>query len=140
MNNKENHSKEKEIEIRRAEVENLHLIGWSVNEIAERMKVDPRTISRDIQANRSERLKMLENSTEARVWVQEQLADTIGFLETAKKRFCIQAETFKSETAKTRALWYATEIEIKKMETIKSLIWSSYDIEVGGNQLKYEKE
>lgn len=132
---KENNPKEKEVEIRRAEVENLHLMGWSVNEIAEQMKVDPRTISRDIRANRSERLKMLENSIEAKVWVRQQLADTIGFLEAAKKRFCNQAETFKSEAAKTRALWYAVEIETKKVETIKSLIWSAYDIEVGGNRL-----
>lgn len=126
--------------MRRIEVERLCLLGYSIEEIAEKMGVDSRTINRDIQANREERLKMLGSSADARKWLQEQLADAIGFFDFAKKKFCRQADTFKTEAAKSRSLWYAVELESKKIETIKSLIWSVYDLEVGGHQLKYEEE
>jgi len=128
------------MEARRIEVERLHLLGYTIAEIATQMNVDTRTVNRDVQTNRSERLKMLGSSADAREWLQGELADTIGFLEMAKKRFCQQAETCKSEAAKIRALQGAVDIEYKKMETIKSLIWSVYDIQAGGFHLKYGEE
>lgn len=129
--------KQQEIETRRVAVERLHIQGLSVAEIAEQLKVDMRTISRDIQENRKARLKMLGNSVEAREYLQSRLADYIAFMDEAKRTFYAQSLSFETEASKSRALWYAVEIESKKIETIKSLLWSLYDLQSGGHNLMY---
>lgn len=129
--------KQKEIELRRIEVERLLIQGFSVFEMAQQLKVDVRTVSRDIADNRSERLKMLESSDKARVWLQQQLADSIAFYEEARRVFYSQSRTFKSEASKSRALWFAVQVENEKMEHIRTLIWSTYDLQVGGGKLMH---
>jgi len=129
--------KQQAVEMRRVAVERLHIQGFSVAEIAEQLKVDMRTISRDIQENRKARLKVLGNSAEAREWLQGRLADYIAFMDEAKRTFYAQSLSFETEASKSRALWYAVEIESKKIETIKSLLWSLYDLQVGGGKLMY---
>ncbi len=140
MNKEKLNPKQIEIQIRRVAVERLHIQGLSVTEIAVHLKVDIRTISRDIHENRKERLKVLGNSAEARVWLQERLADYIAFMDEAKRTFYAQSLTFKTEASKSRALWYAVEIESKKIETIKSLLWSLYDLQTGGRNLMYGEQ
>lgn len=129
--------KQQVIDARRAEVEQLHIQGYSAAEIAKKVRVDVRTVCRDIQENRKKWLQMIENSDEAREWLQGHIADTMAFFDEAKKRFFQQSVTFKTEAAKTRALWYAAEIEMKRIETLKTLIWSLYDLQMGGHQLRY---
>lgn len=127
--------KEAEIAIRRVEVERLHIRGATVAEIAQRLGVDSRTVSRDIQQNRLERVQMLKGSREAKDWLRAQVADTMAFLDSAKKEFCHQADTFKTEAGRSRALAHAVEIEFKRIDTIKGLLWSLYDLEMGGANL-----
>lgn len=132
--------KQKMINVRRADVERLHIQGHSVVEIADKVHVDARTVSRDIQENRKKWLQIIGGSNEAREWLQGHVADTMAFFDEVKKRFFQQAETFTTESAKTRALWHAAEIEIRRMETLKTLIWSLYDLQTGGHQLRYDDD
>lgn len=120
--------KQAEIEARRARVERLHALGYLVPEIAAEVGVDERTVSRDIQENRKARLAHLDSSAATREWMQDQLADTLTFLDHAKRNFCRLAEKSKSDAAKIRALQAAVEIELKRMDAVKTLIWSASDI------------
>lgn len=132
--------KQKEVEARRVEVERLHIQGLSVSEMAAQLGVDVRTVSRDIQENRAARLKMLEGSDEARAWLQDKLADSIAFYEEARRVFYSQSLTFNAEAARSRALWFAVQVENQKIENIKTLIWSLYDLQAGGHNLRYGEE
>lgn len=130
-------TKEREIAVRRTEVGRLHIWGYSVSEIAERLGVDSRTISRDIQANRKAWLTTLTNgdANDVKKWLRDELADFIAFMNAAKKTFCEQSQSFTNESAKSRALWNAVQIENQKVETIKSLMFSFDDIHTGGFRL-----
>ena len=138
--NKQN-PKAEEIRLRRMEVERLHIWGHSTSEIAEKLDVDERTIGRDIQENRKERLAMLVYSIKGNVydnakeWTRNQLSDYVTFMDLAKRKFLEQSETFKTEASRLRALWYAVEIENQKIETIKSIMFSIDDIARGGMSL-----
>jgi IS30 family transposase len=134
--------KEQEIYLRRQEVERLHIWGYSVQEIAEQMNVDMRTISRDIQANRRERLNMLVYSNaegsrnqSAKEWLRNELADYVAFMEGARRTLLEQSRTFKTEAGRTRAIVSAVQVTNQKIETIKSLMFSIDDIASGGMSL-----
>lgn len=133
----EKNPKEQEIITRRAEVERLHIWGSSVSEIATKLGVDSRTIDRDIQANRKGRLKMLTDgdANETKNWLRNELADYLVFMKEARIAFCEQARSFTNEAAKSRALWYAVQIENQKVETVKSLMFSFDDLRTGGCDL-----
>lgn len=132
--------KAEEIRLRRMEVERLHIWGYPVSEIAQKVGVDERTVSRDIQGNRRERLNMIiygkgSQMESAGVWLRNELADYIAFMDEAKRTFLEQSRAFKTEASKTRALWFAVQIANQKVETIKSLMFSLDDIATGGVHL-----
>lgn len=137
MSKENNNPKAAEIRLRQAEVERLHIWGYTVAEIAEKVGVDARTVSRDIQENRKGRLNGLLYNVEGswrdstKQWVRDELADYIAFMDKAKREFLEQSQTFKTEAAKSRALWHAVEISNQKMETIKSLMFSVNDVATG---------
>lgn len=134
---KEKSAKEAEVELRRMEVEKLHTIrGLSISVVAEQLGVDPRTIDRDVRENRYERVKMLNSSDDAKEWLRNEIGDTVVFLKEARRTFYEQSLTFKTEAVRTKALWSAVEVESRKVDIIKSLIWSFYDIQIGGHELK----
>ena len=142
-NNQSTSVKSQEIWLRRAEVEHLHTFGYSASEIAEKLGVDVRTIGRDIQENRRERLSMLVDGDRngAKNWLRNQLSDYIAFMDTAQKTFCQQSESFTTEAARARSLWFAVQIANQKVETIKSLLFSLHDLRMGSFPLdeKYEE-
>jgi IS30 family transposase len=139
--NKQN-PKAEEIRLRRMEVERLHIWGLSILEIAQKLNVDERTIGRDIHDNRKEKLYMVvygdghtTRIKEAREWLRNELADYIAFMDMSKRKFLEQSETFKTEASRLKALWCAVEIMNKKVETIKSLMFSIDDIATGGMRI-----
>lgn len=139
---KQDKPKAEEMQLRRIEVERLHIWGHTIPEIAQKLGVDERTIGRDIRENRKERLRMvvygekgMSRMKEAREWLRDELADYISFMDMAKNKFLEQSDTFKTETSRSRALWYAVEIVNQKVETVKSLMFSTKDIAVGGMSL-----
>lgn len=135
--------KAEEIQQRRMQVEKLHIWGLSVAEIAKEVRVDERTVSRDIQTNRKERLAMLtdEQSGGASEWLRNELADYVAFMEEAKRSFCEQSRTFKSEAARSKALYFAVQIVNQKVDTIKSLMLSTHVLHAAGDSLRrYENE
>lgn len=140
-NNNLKNPKAEEIRLRRMDVERLHIWGHSVSEIARELRVDERTVSRDIQENRRERLQMLVYGTEgcrrdnAKEWTRNELADYVAFMDEAKRSFLDQSRTFNTEAARTRALWYAVEVASRKIDTIKTLILSLDEISIGGLEL-----
>jgi predicted transcriptional regulator len=135
-----NKPKAEEIRLRRMEVERLHIWGHTVSEIAHEVGVDERTVSRDIQENRRERLNMIiygegSHMESAGVWLRNELADYIAFMDEAKRSFLEQSRTFKTEASKSRALWFAVQLTNQKVETIKSLMFSIDDIANGSAHL-----
>ena len=135
--------KAEEIRLRRMEVERLHIWGHTVSEIAQEVGVDERTVSRDIQDNRLERLNMVvygeDNTSQmesAGVWLRNELADYIAFMDAAKRSFLEQSRTFETEASKTRALWFAVQLANQKVETIKSLMFSLEEVAMGGVHLR----
>lgn len=141
-NNTTTNPKAEEIRLRRMEVERLHIWGYSVSEIAQEVGVDERTVSRDIQENRRERLHMIiyGNSGDSHIesagaWLRNELADYIAFMDEAKRSFLEQSRTFKTEASKSRALWFAVQLTNQKVETIKSLMFSIDDIANGAVHL-----
>lgn len=139
MSSEKQNPKSEEIRLRRMQVERLHIRGLSVHEIAQEVGVDERTVSRDIQENRRERLHMVvygngktSRANDAREWLRNELADYIAFMESAKREFQEQSHSFKNEAARSRALWHAVEISMHKVETIKSLMLAYGEITMGG--------
>jgi transposase len=123
--------KQQEIELRRIEVYRLHLFGYTLKEISEKFNVDMKTISRDIQENRKEVIKQLVDGkpNSVRNWLRDQLADYIGFADETRRVFYEQSKTFKTEASKSKALWSAVQVTNQKIEVIKSLMLSCYDVE-----------
>lgn len=134
-NNKLQNIKKEEITQRQTEVASLHVRGVSIIEIARRFNVDERTINRDIQEIRRKRLQMFENNEEAKKWVKNELADTMNYLDEMKIVFLQQSIDFKSESAKTRALWYSVQTANLKASTAKSLMQLIFDIQIATTQL-----
>ena len=134
--------------LRRMKVEKLHIWGHTVDEIAKDIGVDVRTVSRDIQENRKERLRMISGVTGksfkqgAQEWLRNELADYIGFMDESRRTFMEQSKTFKTEAARTRALWNAVLIANQKVETIKTMMFSVDDIATGSARItdEYDEE
>lgn len=125
-------AKEQEIVLRRAEVERLHIWGHSVEDIARQLGVDSRTIDRDIQENRRGRLKMLTgDALDVKNWLRNELADYMAFMSQARTTLLQQAESFENEGAKSKAVWFAVQMENQKVEMIKSLLFSFDSLCIG---------
>ncbi len=132
--------KKQDVLLRQAEVAKLHIRGISIREIALQFNVDERTINRDIQEIRRKRLQMFDSSKEAKEWVRNELADTLGYLDEMKKIFLQQSFDFKGENAKSRALWYSVQTTSIKAEIFKSLTQLVFDINIAGSELHNDYE
>lgn len=138
--NKQENLKKEEITQRQIEVAHLHVRGVSITEIAKKFNLDERTINRDIQEIRRRRLQIFENNEEAKKWVKNELADTMNYLDEMKIIFLQQSIDFKSESAKTRALWYSVQTANLKASTAKSLMQLIFDIQIATTQLMSNNE
>lgn len=132
--------KKQDILLRQYEVAKLHIRGVSIREMALQFNVDERTINRDIQEIRRKRLQMFDSNKDAKEWVRNELADTIGYLDETKRIFLQQSFDFKGENAKSRALWYSVQTTSIKAEILKSLMQLVFDINIAGPELHNDYE
>jgi transposase len=139
INNK-NTIKRRDIVLRQSKVAKLHIRGVSIKEMALQFNVDERTINRDIQEIRQKRLQMFNSNKEAKEWVRNELADTIGYLDETKKIFLQQSFDFKGENTKSRALWYSVQTTSIKAEILKSLMQLVFDINIASSELHNDYE
>lgn len=135
-NTNNNQIKQQEMILRQSEVARMHIRGVSIKDMATKFGVDERTINRDIQEVRKRRLQMFESSDEAKEWVRNELADTIGYLDEMKNVFLQQSFDFKGEASKSRALWYSVQTANLKADTLKSLMMLIFDIQTATSQLR----
>ncbi len=124
-----------EIQERRQKVEQFHIQGFSILRMAQELKVNPRTIVRDIQANRQERLSMLDGYSGSIDWLRNRLGDHVSLMDNARYRLLQIAENSTDDMVKAKALKLATEVDKDTVDTVLKLMWSFKDFMYAGPYL-----
>lgn len=115
--------KDLEVTERKIEVHKMRLQGYSLLEISEKFKVDIRTISRDIQTVRADKVfRIYGENIDFDNWSKNQLGDYIVISEKVRGEFLRELENTKDINAKIKILNSLERIEREKIDVIKTIV------------------
>lgn len=106
---------------RQEKVERLHIRGFTIREIAEKLKVSFRTINRDLNEIRDNNLEILRHNKETREWMLEQWSDILSKLKEAERIIWLSIDETKNHATKIRGAQHIVQINQSKKEIFGSL-------------------